>query len=169
MSRPGANRLAIQAAIEATARDDGIITADCVVEAARDEANPLHHEFDWNDSSAAHQHRLAVARALIREIRIEVVDTPRRQITKLSYVHDPRAKGQAYIPLSRVARSKQLAKEVMEAELSRCESAIVRAREVADAIGLRDDLDELLRQLIAVRKKASRSEPKRRGSVRPTT
>lgn len=163
MSRPGANRVAIQAAVEATIRDDGRLTPEAIVEAAREPDSVLHGEFEWRDDVAAHHHRLAVARALIREIRVEVVDTPRRQITRLSYVHDPRVKTQAYIPLSMAARNKVLAREVMEAELSRCESAVIRAREVADVIGLRDELDELLLALTAVKKKAARAE-KRRGS-----
>jgi len=47
---------------------DGKLTAQAVVDAARDESHPLHGYFEWDDSKAAHQYRLHQARALIRVV-----------------------------------------------------------------------------------------------------
>lgn len=46
----------------------GQITPEDVVNAARDEENPLHEVFDWNDASAAKAQRLHIARLLIGSI-----------------------------------------------------------------------------------------------------
>lgn len=44
----------------------GILTAEAVVEAARDEDSPLHASFTWDNSEAAAKWRLHQARNLIR-------------------------------------------------------------------------------------------------------
>lgn len=46
----------------------GELQPRAVVEAARSEDSPLHEQFDWNDSTAAHQWRLQQARQLIRTV-----------------------------------------------------------------------------------------------------
>jgi len=46
----------------------GQVTPDDVVSAARDEENPLHNVFDWDDASAANKQRLHIARLLIGSI-----------------------------------------------------------------------------------------------------
>ncbi len=54
----------------------GIVKPEVVVEAARDTESPLHSQFEWDDSEAAHRYRLWQARALINSV--EVI-TPNRQ------------------------------------------------------------------------------------------
>lgn len=152
--RGAAARAAVRAAIEATADEAGTVTPDRVVEAAADEASPLHGEFLWDNSAAGHLYRLAQARCLIREIRFEVADVPKRVIGSISYVHRPGSSSQAYIPLSRVARNKKMARQVIEAELVRCEAAINRAREIAAVLNLREELDALLREAISIKRRA---------------
>lgn len=44
----------------------GILQPVSVVDAARAPESPLHSQFQWDDSVAAHQHRLFQARQLIR-------------------------------------------------------------------------------------------------------
>lgn len=45
--------------------NDGILTAEAVVDAARSEASALHSQFEWNDSAAAENYRLWQARRLL--------------------------------------------------------------------------------------------------------
>lgn len=52
---------------------DGLLTSAAVVEAARSDASPLHPRFEWDDTVAAHEHRLHQARGLIRTFEAEVV------------------------------------------------------------------------------------------------
>lgn len=54
--------------------NSGLLLADKVVAAARNEDSPLHNRFEWNDSEAAHQYRLEQARHLIR-VAVEYVES----------------------------------------------------------------------------------------------
>lgn len=46
--------------------NDGLLSPDAVVKAARNEKNPLHSCFEWNQDKAAHEHRLHQARKIIK-------------------------------------------------------------------------------------------------------
>lgn len=54
--------------------NSGILRAVDVVEAARPDTSPLHSQFDWEDSEAAHKWRLHQARNLIR-VTVEYIGT----------------------------------------------------------------------------------------------
>ena len=51
-------------------QNNGIITAEIVLENAKDESSPLNQAFTWDDSEAAHAHRLNEARKLIISIQV---------------------------------------------------------------------------------------------------
>jgi hypothetical protein len=58
----------------------GRLTTDIVLEAATNVDSPLHKVFEWDDSTAAHAHRVWQARKLIKSVKIERPDgdlTPR--------------------------------------------------------------------------------------------
>lgn len=57
-----------------------------VVDAARVDTSPLHEHFTWDDSEAAHQHRLNEARFLIREVKIVVHHEPDRVVKVRGFV-----------------------------------------------------------------------------------
>jgi hypothetical protein len=44
----------------------GVLMPEHVVNAARSKSSPLHSQFEWSDTKAAHQFRISQARALIR-------------------------------------------------------------------------------------------------------
>jgi hypothetical protein len=48
----------------------GRVAPEDVVEYADDPASPLHSAFEWDDTVAAQQHRLAQARSLIKAVRV---------------------------------------------------------------------------------------------------
>lgn len=50
--------------------------ARAVVEAARPEDSPIHAQFEWDDSAAAEQFRIAQARRLVRSIEVVTVAGP---------------------------------------------------------------------------------------------
>lgn len=52
---------------------NGLLSAQDVLNHARDESNPLHRFFDWDDSTAAEKHRLGQARSLIQSYEIEFI------------------------------------------------------------------------------------------------
>ena len=55
---------------------DGKIETLLLVREAKKERSPIHGAFEWDDSVAAHQHRLYQARQLIKSINIIVEDRP---------------------------------------------------------------------------------------------
>ena len=63
-------------------RNGGAVAADDVVHAAKAKRSPLHDDFEWDDSKAAHEHRLETARRMLRSfviVRTELkTDRPQR-------------------------------------------------------------------------------------------
>lgn len=53
-------------------KDNRVLRPADVVKEARDPASPLHPLFEWDDSRAAHQHRLATARMIIKTVHYRV-------------------------------------------------------------------------------------------------
>jgi len=53
----------------------GTLTAEVVVDEARDPTHPLHHRFEWDDTEAAHRWRLHQAQQLLRvRYKVDVGD-----------------------------------------------------------------------------------------------
>src|SRR4051812_8867384 len=76
------------AAIAACADAAGVVTAERVLEAAKDPTSVLHDEFEWNDDKAAHQHRLDQARTIIKAVKVQIIVKNHRIIAPF-YVRDP--------------------------------------------------------------------------------
>ena len=54
-------------ALDALASEhDGVLTPEQVIQEAKNRNNPLHQEFEWTESRAAHLYRLTQARRLLR-------------------------------------------------------------------------------------------------------
>ena len=56
-------------------KNDGEVTAEHVVKAAKAARHVLHDEFEWDDKAAAHEHRLATARHMVRCLVVVRDDT----------------------------------------------------------------------------------------------
>ena len=59
---------AIRAEFAKLYREKGAVRASEVVERARNVKNPLHDQFEWDDTKAGHSYRLIQARTLIRAV-----------------------------------------------------------------------------------------------------
>lgn len=77
---------------------DGILTAEAVVEAAKDEASALHSQFEWDDSAAAENYRLWQARRLLNVVveYIGPVDSPLKTRVFVSLTTDRNQKNGGY-------------------------------------------------------------------------
>lgn len=117
------------------------LTQELVVEKARDPKSPAHKYFEWRDSVAAHRYRLGQAGELIRSVKCEVVFED-RVIVAPAYVHQPgSAPGYSHVEI--VKKDDLTARRVMREEISRAIAAVERARSVAAAIGLIQQVDEI--------------------------
>jgi hypothetical protein len=134
--------------------DGGLLFPESVVKKAADPSNALHEEFEWRDDVAAHQHRLHQARVLIRSVVIERIEEE-KVISSVYYIHHP-ALGThepGYAPVSQIKRNRQHALDALAFELSRVEGSLVRAREIAQALGLSSHFEQMLRQLTVIKSK----------------
>lgn len=137
----------------------GRLTPAAVVKAARDKKSPLWREFDWNDARMANKAREDVARDLIVNYITVVVVHKSLKVSCPFYVRDPDAttKEAGYVAINSESLNRSHAQKIVLAELDRCESAIVRARNIAGVLdvkfsGLSDQLEDLLSGIVHVRR-----------------
>lgn len=130
----------------------GVITPDDVLADAENPESPLHDQFDWDDSSAARKYRKAQARTLLNSVQL-VLHEKKHLISSIAYVRSPDAgpKEQGYVSTVVLRDDKARARRVLIAELERAESALQRAYDVANAVGLSADVEKLLAQIRGVR------------------
>ena len=83
-------RLTAEAIAELRTLEDrrGRLTAEQVVDVARNETSALHGCFEWDDSKPAESYRIEQARELIRRVKIEIT-IQERTIKTVAYVRDP--------------------------------------------------------------------------------
>lgn len=126
----------------------GRLTPEAVVDVASDPASPLHEQFEWDDSEAAHKYRIEQARTLIRSVKV-LVQVEERRITTVAYIRDPAASAehQGYRAVTRVASVEEDARTAVIAEFSRAAAHLRRARDLAIVLGHGEMIDGLLLQL----------------------
>jgi hypothetical protein len=130
------------------AANGGRLTAEMVVEAARDEASPLHDFFQWDDAAAAAEHRIAQARALIRSVRV-VFRTEKVEVRAPYFIRDPEMppSEQGYVSLPQLRTDEDAARAAIASEFARAAAALQRARSIAVALGLEEEVTELADRL----------------------
>lgn len=149
------DREAVRAALEAlTAENDEVLLPDAIVAAAKKKDSVLHPLFEWNDSKAAHAHRIDQARALVRTIKIDIT-TETTTVQTVAYIRNPDAEpeDQGYVSVMRLLREPDRARAALVAEFSRAAAALRRARELAIAFDMAGELDALTESIELVRTK----------------
>jgi hypothetical protein len=134
------------------AANGGRLTAEMVVQAARDEESPLHDFFTWDDAAAAAEHRIAQARALIRSVRV-VFRTETVTVRAPYFIRDPEMppSEQGYVSLPQLRTDEDAARAAIVTEFARAASALQRARSIAVALGLEGEVMELADRLAMLR------------------
>lgn len=95
-------------------KNNGDITPEIVLKDAESKRSPLHSAFEWNDSAAAHAHRLEQARYLIRAVKIEHVpwgnpgDKEVQVVTSRAFPHVRTEAGPVYTTIGRVMADEAL-------------------------------------------------------------
>lgn len=130
------------AAVQALEDRFGRVTPEKLIEAARDKKHPLHDDFEWDDKKAAHQHRLYLARDIIASVRVMITHST-KTISSVGYVRDPNAapSEQGYVNVSRLRSEKDNAIDAVLSEVSRIQSLLERARELAIGLDLEDEFE----------------------------
>lgn len=146
------NDTAVVERIRQLENEHGELTVETILKDAKKKSSPLHLYFQWDDARAAHEWRKEQARRLIREVRL-VIHESETHVRKVSYVRDP-AKDYhdgGYVSTASLRSDKQRARAALVAELERADAALARAYDVADALGLSDEIEQLRAQVQGVR------------------
>lgn len=149
------DRTAIAVELRRIAGRAGKLTPQDVVNEARDPANPLHAHFEWDDTAAAASWRIEQARTLIRSVRVEIT-TETKMVSTVYYVRDPEkgADEQGYVALPKLKRQPDLAREALVAEFARAGAAMKRARDLADALEMVGEIEEIATRIEALHDEA---------------
>jgi len=141
------------------------LTASQVLEAAQASAHPFHSEFDWDDASAGHKYRLMKARALIRSVPVRL-RIENLTIESVAYVRDPLLthREQGYIHITSAIKRREEAIAIIENELVRIEGGIQRARKIANILGVVEDLETLLRNIILIKAKVGKQRQRKKAA-----
>ncbi len=139
--------------------NDGRLTADIVVAAAKKKNSPLHAYFEqrgaWDQAEAQKRYCVVIARELIRSVRIEVTTTE-YSVRAPAFVRDPSAAPrQGYTSMQNLRNDADLAREVLVEEFARAGAALARAKAVAAAVGMSNEVEELRVNLGALSERVS--------------
>lgn len=129
----------------------GNLTPDAVLEDARSKKSPLHDQFEWDDSEAAHKYRIEQARVLIRSVRVEVV-TEEKTVSVVRYLRNPEmpSKSQGYADVAAIRDSTELARDALRAEFARARALFDRAESLAAAFSMDAEIRELRQRVIGM-------------------
>lgn len=115
----------------------GKLTAELVVEAARDPDSPLHSAFTWDDAEAARERRLEQARSLIRSVVIlkQEDKEPRCVFVNISSTN-------SYVPTEVVVNNIDMYLEAWEDAKKRVMQAEAALRQLEDAARKRSGTEQ---------------------------
>lgn len=136
--------------------NDGRLSPQIILSEAENSASPLHDQFEWDDTVAAHAHRLEQARTIIRSVTI-VTHTEHKAVSTVCYVRDPTLehRTQGYLSMERVRSDADLAREVIVQEFARAAAALRRAREIAAALEMETEVTDLVERLGVLQNRAA--------------
>ena len=137
--------------------DGGRVSALVVLEDAQDKASPLHELFDWNNKTAAHQHRLHQAREIIGAVTVQITHHNRTLDTP-AYVNLPGADGRGYQRTDAVREDPEQATRSMIFTLDVAAGHLRRAFDLAGPLGLEDEIDKLLAEVVHVKQIAAKKK-----------
>lgn len=130
---------------------EGRLTPADVIAAARPPKHPLHSQFEWDDKVAGEQYRIEQARRLIRSVRV-MVQVDERTIKAVAYVRDPAAdhEDQGYRAIVNLATDEDAARAAIVAAFADAAAHLRRARDLASALGLAAEVDDLIERVASV-------------------
>ncbi len=131
----------------------GRLTPDRVVEDAIRKSSPLHGLFEWDRTKAARSWWVATAREVIASVTL-VVTNQTTTIKTPFYIRDPEASGQGYRSTTALQKNPVAATEALVATLETASGHIRRALDLAGPLGLSDQVDHLLGQIVGVQRLA---------------
>ncbi len=130
---------------------EGLLTAENVIEAAQDESSAMHSQFQWDDTIAGHQYRLAQARSIIRHVVVTMPNDKSESVVPkfISLRSDRKKPGGGYRETADVLGNKELLAE-LEATAKNDIDGVLRRYEMLK------DLCQRVRRAAGIKPKAER-------------
>ena len=131
----GGDADAIGERLEVLTSNDGKLRPEDVLKDAKKKRSPLHHCFEWDDTEAARQHRLAQARYVIRsiEIVIEHKDPGTPQSVAVNYVNlGERNQTEPYTSIKTVMSDEVMRKRYVLSVLRELQALRVKYRDIKE-------------------------------------
>ena len=128
---------------------DGIVTTQAVIADAEDPQSPLHPFFEWDNDVAADSWRIEQARRLIRSVRL-VIHERSLAVRSVAYIKDPDSQS-GYVSTLMLRTDRERARRALFAELERAHSAMTRAYDVAESVGVSNEVESIRAQIMGVK------------------
>ncbi len=136
------------------AEHNGRLKPEDVVNAARDQAHPLHQYFEWDDKIAAESYRLDQARGIIRLVRVE--DTNMSDGTARAFISISDDIGVSYRTIGEVKGSADLQMAVLKAADRDLEAFQMRYRNLVEIC----EAAQTARDLVKARREKAEKQPR---------
>lgn len=125
----------------------GELTPEDVLADAKHDNSPLHTFFEWDDGEAAHAHRLAQARGLIRSVVAIYVSEDRPAVRQKAYVHIPEPTAPHYREAGHAMSQKRTRQLVLQRAWRELQAWKARYRDLKEFSDLFDVIDEVDKHL----------------------
>jgi len=125
----------------------GELTPEDLLNDAKHDNSPLHSFFEWDDTAAAHQHRLQQARGLIRSVVAVYVSEDKPAVRQKAYVHVPERGANHYRETTHALSMKKTRQMVLQRAWSELRAWRQRYKDLAEFADLIDVIDEVEKHL----------------------
>lgn len=130
----------------------GELTPEDVLADAKHHNSPLHSFFEWDDSAAAHQHRLHQARGLIRAVVAVYTREDQPAVRARAYVHISEGETSHYRETGHAMSMQKTRKQVLQRAWSELQAWRERYKDLKEFSELFEVVDETIKALPKVMK-----------------
>lgn len=111
---------------------NGLLEAEDIVSAARDEASVLHPHFEWDDGVAAEAYRADQARELVRSLTIDISKSNLEERPVRAFVNVETGTERGYVSTYTALSSEDLRKQVLARAFAELEAWRARHQELSE-------------------------------------
>ena len=125
-----------------TTRYNGVLEPVHIVEAARDEASPMHPHFQWDDAVAAERYREDQARELVRSLTVDISRSNLETRPVRAFVNVEVGEDRGYVSTATAMSSEDLRRQVLSRAFSELEAWRARHAELSELARIFSAIDE---------------------------
>jgi|HubBroStandDraft_6_1064221.scaffolds.fasta_scaffold622184_2 hypothetical protein len=130
-------------------RADGTLLPEDVIADARHRRSPLHKFFEWDDTEAAHQHRLEQARSLIRAVVVILPQKPTTPVRAFVSIRQEGDKERSYTSTVAAMSDPRLRAQVLASAKAEIVAWHQRYKQLEEFSQLFQEIDAQLRLMVS--------------------